>query len=389
MLEAGKAYRCFCSPQVLQTKRRQAEKQKKAFLYDQKCRHLSETEINRLVKLKMPFAIRLKLNPGETTFDDIIRGEIIVNHRELDDFVILRSNGSPVYHLAVVVDDYDMNITDVIRGDDHLSNTPKQILIYQAIGWQIPNFGHVPLIHGFDGSRLSKRHGSTSVGDYRQTGILSAALFNYLCLLGWSPGDDRELMPRHDIIKSFTPQRISKKNAIFDEKKLRWINHKYLSQLPLDQLLQHLMQYMSESEKAIYHANPDNYAALVQLLIPRSQTIKEIYHSGLFFFNDPVEYEEKGITKYFMTEKSLQYLQTLHGLLSDSDLFQEDNVEDLIRHQASATGIKAGDLIHPLRLALTGVTASPGIFEILVILGKQASIRRLESAIQYVKKLNV
>ena len=228
LLKTGKAYRCFCTVALLQKERRRAEADRTAFLYDGRCARLSAEQIQTNLDNALPYALRLAIGKGETVFNDAVRGSVCVDHNQLDDFIILRSDGTPVYHLAVVVDDHDMGVTHVIRGDDHLSNTPKQILIYQALGWRVPQFGHLPLIHGMDGGRLSKRHGATSVEDFRSRGILADALFNYLCLLGWSPGDDKEIMSQKELITLFSLNRVNKKNAIFDEKKLDWINGKYL-----------------------------------------------------------------------------------------------------------------------------------------------------------------
>lgn len=385
LLDDGKAYRCFCSPELLQKERKEAEKEKKAFQYDGRCRRLSKEDIKSYLKAKRPFALRLKVDEGETVFNDLIRGKVSVSHRELDDFVILRSDNTPIYHLAVVTDDHDMQVTHVIRGDDHLSNTPKQILINQALSWQIPVFAHVPLIHGFDGARLSKRHGATSVGELKEKGILAQALFNYLCLLGWAPGDDREIMSRDELVSIFSLERVNKKNAVFDQKKLEWINGKYLSMQESADIIQLLEPTMTRTERDTVDQKRVAFGKLVDLVKIRAQTVHEISSGVRFFFSDPESYEEKGIEKHFKKEKVQSHLELLRNTLNSANPFQADKLEQLIRDLADSINLKAGDLIHPLRLALTGLTTSPGIFEVLEILGKETVIRRLDAALEFVE----
>jgi len=387
LLKRGKAYRCFCTSERLQEERKKAESKKEAFLYDQHCRGLSPIEIESNLKKNMPFTLRLKLEQGQTSFNDRIRGEVTVDHAELDDFIIQRSDGSPVYHLAVVVDDHHMGVTHVVRGDDHLSNTPKQILIYRAMDWNIPVYGHVPLIRGLDGARLSKRHGATAVEDFKEKGILGDALFNYLCLLGWSPGDDREIMSREEIIASFSLERIGKKDAVFDDKKLRWMNGKYLSEQKSEHILHLLQPKLTAIKYKKVENERQNYLLLLDLVKIRVQTIDEIIDDTEFYFTEPERYEEKGVNKYFREGESSILLKGLLGSLKTTDEFSAENTEIIIRDLAESMGIKAGNLIHPLRLALTGKTTSPGIFDVMQILGKSEVIKRIKRAIEYVEGL--
>ncbi len=381
LLEKGKAYRCFCTPDMLQEERKRAEANKKAFLYNGRCRQLIASEIESNLKNNKTFTLRLRIDDGETTFNDLIRGGVTVKHVELDDFVILRSDRSPVYHLAVVVDDHDMGITHVVRGDDHLSNTPKQILIYEALGWQIPIYAHVPLICGFDGARLSKRHGATAVEEFKEKGFLPDALFNYLCLLGWAPGDDRELMSRDEIVSSFSLDRISKKDAIFDEKKLKWMNGKYLSQQSNNHLTNLLGPILAKNEQVKIEKDRQNFLFLIDLVKTRAQTVNEIYENIEFYFSDPGSYEEKGVDKYFRNDDAIDLLDRLMSQLIKEENFDAENMEKIVRELADTLGIKAGTLIHPLRLALTGRTTSPGIFDVMQILGRETVIRRIEKAL--------
>jgi glutamyl-tRNA synthetase len=387
LLEKGKAYRCFCKSERLQKERISAETIKEAFLYDRHCLNLTPLDIESNLKKKMPFTLRLKLDQGQTSFNDQIRGEVTVDHAELDDFVIQRSDGSPVYHLAVVVDDHDMGVTHVVRGDDHLSNTPKQILIYQALNWDIPVYAHVPLIRGLDGARLSKRHGATAVEDFKERGILADALFNYLCLLGWSPGDDREVMSREEIIASFSLGRIGKKDAVFDEKKLRWMNGKYLSETESGEILSLLRAKLTTENYRKVDNDRQNFLFLIDLLKTRVQTIDEIFENTEFYFTDPKIYEEKGVNKFFRDNNSLTLLDHLLSSFTNMDDYSAENAEVIVRNLAESMNIKAGTLIHPLRLALTGKTTSPGIFDVIQILGTSVVIRRIEKAIEYVEGL--
>lgn len=387
LLDDGNAYRCFCRPETLQEERKRAEAKKSAFLYDGRCARLSAEEIQSNLDNGLSYTLRLAVKEGETAFDDAVRGRVRVDHSELDDFIIIRSDGTPVYHLAVVVDDHDMGVTHVIRGDDHLSNTPKQILIYQSLGWEVPQFSHLPLIHGIDGGRLSKRHGATSVEEFRSKGILSDALFNYLCLLGWAPGNDKEIMSRQELINLFSLDRVNKNNATFDEKKLEWINGKYLSFCSNDQIINLLGEILSDSEAESVENEKESFTQLIELVKIREHTLTNIYQSVSFFFMDPDHYEEKGVEKYFKNNNALNLLEKLKFHLKQANYFEAAALETDIRSLAEDLGIKAGVLIHPLRLALTGRVASPGIFDVLQIIGREKVIRRLNNAIRFMEML--
>jgi glutamyl-tRNA synthetase len=387
LLAGGKVYRCFCTPESLKAERQRAEAEKKAFVYDGRCQRLTSESVQSNLNAKKPFALRLKIVKGETVFDDLIRGEITVNHDELDDFVILRSDGTPMYHLAVVVDDHDMEVTHIIRGDDHLPNTPKQILIYQALGWKLPLYAHLPLVHGFDGARLSKRHGATSVDEFREKGYLPEALFNYLCLLGWAPGGDREILSRDEIISLFSLEKVNKKNAVFDEKKLKWMDGKFLSQQSSADIIDLLRPIMNNTEWDLVGKNRNSFEHLIDLVKTRAQTLPEVYEAIKFYFNDPPEYDEKGLNKYFRDENALDLLKRIENVLKDTTIFGAEKLEEIIRNLAELMSIKAGDIIHPLRLALTGFTVSPGIFDVMQILGKEVVLRRINKAIDFIGDL--
>jgi glutamyl-tRNA synthetase len=292
-----------------------------------------------------------------------------------------------MYHLAVVVDDHDMEVTHIIRGDDHLPNTPKQILIYQALGWKLPLYAHLPLVHGFDGARLSKRHGATSVDEFREKGYLPEALFNYLCLLGWAPGGDREILSRDEIISLFSLEKVNKKNAVFDEKKLKWMDGKFLSQQSSADIIDLLRPIMNNTEWDLVGKNRNSFEHLIDLVKTRAQTLPEVYEAIKFYFNDPPEYDEKGLNKYFRDENALDLLKRIENVLKDTTIFGAEKLEEIIRNLAELMSIKAGDIIHPLRLALTGFTVSPGIFDVMQILGKEVVLRRINKAIDFIGDL--
>jgi glutamyl-tRNA synthetase len=277
-----------------------------------------------------------------------------------------------------------MGITHVVRGDDHLSNTPKQILIYQALGWPIPMYAHVPLISGFDGARLSKRHGATAIEDFKEKGFLPDALFNYLCLLGWAPGDDREKMSREEIISSFSLERITKKDAVFDEKKLKWMNGKYLSEEDQDYIVGLVRAKLTPQNQQKIEEDRQNFLFLIDLVKTRAQTVEEIIENTDYYFTDPESYEEKGVNKYYKNDDSLDLLERLLSSLKKVEDYRAENTEKIIRDLADSMDLKAGTLIHPLRLALTGRITSPGIFDVIQILGGSTVVRRIENAINFI-----
>ncbi len=389
LLEAGKAYRCFCTKEELEDKRKYAEAHKINQRYDGTCRYLSQEQINKNLQANKPFSLRFRVESGTVVYEDLIHGRTEIANDTLDDFILLRSDGTPTYQLAVVTDDHNMGVTHVLRGDDHIANTNKQILLYRALGWDQPVFGHIPLILGPDKVRLSKRHGAASVEEFREQGILPEALFNYLCLLGWAPGDDRELMTREELIKAFDPQRINHSPAVFDYQKLLWINAKYLANMPLKELMPHVNRWMKEYRFTVPDGRQEAFELLVKLLQPRSQTIRELTEQLTVFFKQPDTYEEKGIKKYFEKETSAELLLAVTAELKQAKAALFNNIEKLeqtIRKFAEAQDVSAAKVIHPLRLALTGKTTSPGIFEMLYILGYEESLNRLDRAVNYIRK---
>ncbi|MBN1779534.1 glutamate--tRNA ligase [bacterium] len=383
LLEQGRAYRCFCTPELLEEKRESAVKAGTKFKYDRTCLNLTDEQIQIQLEENNPFTLRFRTPDGRTDFDDLVHGSIRVSNEEIDDFIILRSDGSPVYQIAVVADDHDMGVTHVIRGDDHLSNTPKQILLYTALGWHVPRFGHVPLILGEDKKRLSKRHGATSVGAYREMGILPDALINFLALLGWSPGDDREMMDKNTLTGLFSLDRISKKPAVFNAQKLNWMNAQYISQAGSGYLFEQLMPGLVKTRMVQLPVSNEQRTytiRVIDLIKSRLRNLNEFYLQARYFFQDPEEYEDGAVRKHWSGTDVSERLNQLSEALGQCGDWSEARLEKLIRGLAENQGIGAGKLIHPLRLAVTGLGSSPGLFEVMAVLGKETVMRRLSSA---------
>jgi glutamyl-tRNA synthetase len=300
LLERGAAYRCFCTAAELEERRREAEGNKESFKYDRRCDRLPADEVQRRVDAGMPYVLRFRVPDGTTEWDDLVHDRIAFPNKDIEDFVVLRSDGTPIYNMAVVSDDIAMGITLVMRGDDHISNTPKQILLYRALGAPLPQFAHLPMIHGLDGKKLSKRHGATAVADYQHQGILPTAMLNFLALLGWSPGGDREVMTVPEMIELFSPDGLQKKAAVFDTKKLEWMNGQHLSLIALDELAPRVTTAIVAAGLATreeLEARRDWYFALLDLLRVRARTIDDIVRQATTYFRDAIEYDPDAVAK--------------------------------------------------------------------------------------------
>jgi len=386
LVRRGVAYPCFCTPEELKGKRELALRTTGEYKYDRKCYNLSRNEVEEKLKKDIPRVIRFHVPEGETTFIDGIRDRVTVQNQEIDDFIILRSDNTPVYQIAVVIDDHDMGITHVIRGDDHLSNTPKQILIYQAMGWTVPGFAHVPMILGPDKKRLSKRHGATSVEEYKKAGYLPQAVVNFLALLGWSPGDDREIMSMKEMVEEFTLERVSKNPAVLDETKLTWMNSQYLTRMDSRELLRTVVDLLKEAgliNESFVEQNESYLLQYIDLIKGRTKKLTDFVEWGRYFFKDPEVYEQKAVEKYWKKEGVVDLLRKLNEQLKSIKLWKAEEIEKIMRSLADENGIGAGKVIHPTRLALTGFGVSPGLFELMEVLGKERVIRRLGKAIDY------
>ena len=383
--ENGSAYRCFCTPAELDERRREAESRKEAFKYDRRCDRLPPEEVARRVAAGMPFVVRFRVPEGTTAWDDLVHDRIEFPNKDIDDFVILRSDGTPIYNMAVVSDDIAMEISIVMRGDDHISNTPKQIQLYRALGAPLPTFAHLPMIHGLDGKKLSKRHGATAVGDYQHYGLLPGAMLNFLALLGWSPGGDREIMTVPEMIELFSVEGLQKKAAIFDPKKLEWMNGQHLSMIPLEELEPRVTPAIVTARLATEEElveRRDWYLRLLDLLRVRSRTIDDIVRQAGPYFLEEIEYDPAAVAKNWKDPaEASALLQAARDALAKVSDWKTESLEASLRGLAEQRGIAAGKVFQPLRVALTGLTVSPGIFEMLVQMGRDLSLKRIDKAI--------
>ncbi|WP_077369340.1 glutamate--tRNA ligase [Anaerosalibacter sp. Marseille-P3206] len=389
LVEEGKAYYCFCTEEDLEVEREEQKEKKLPFRYSGKCSHLSKEEVEKNLKEGKPYVIRIKIpREGTTEIEDLIRGNVSVNNTQLDDYIIMKSNGMPTYNLACVVDDHSMKISHVIRAEEHLSNTPKQFHIYKALGYELPQFAHLSMILAPDRSKLSKRHGATSVEEFRDKGYLKEALVNYLTLLGWSPGENEELFSMEDTLKKFSLDRVSKTAAIYDIDKLTWMNGNYLRDLDLDYIVEEAIPYFIESGLVTEVESKYEYIKrVVDSVREKVKLLPEIAEASAYFFKDIESYDEKGVKKRFMKDGVVELLEKGSEALRDAPAFDIETVERVYRDLIDELGIKGGDIIHPTRLALSGKTVGPGLFDIISILGKEECIKRMNSAILYIKNM--
>ncbi len=386
LIKEGKAYYCFCTPEELDKKRKEAAARKEAPRYDGKCRKLSEGEIKKLEQSGKPKIVRFLLPPvGETVVHDLIRGDVVFKNELLDDFVILKSDGFSTYNFACVVDDHLMEISHVIRGDDHLSNSPRQILLYQAFGWKLPKFAHLPMILGKDKARMSKRHGATSVIAYQDLGYIPEAVLNYIARLGWGHGD-QEIFSREELIEKFTLKGVGKNPAIFDTDKLNWLNGKYIRQILPERLVDLceplLMDAYGKSLGKLGTKLDFEYLKKVVLIChDRLVLIPDIVPLSKYFFTDDFDYDPKAVEKHFKTEHAKKILELLKERLAKLEPFTKDKIEPIFKELAKELDVKLGVVIHPCRLALTGTLQSPPMYDVVEILGKKKVIERLSRAI--------
>ena len=378
LLAEGKAYRCFCSREELDAQRAQAEAAGMGFRYDRRCRNLPPAEIARRMREGAPSTIRFIMDEAEIAWDDAVHGRISFQGRDLDDFVILRSDNSAIYNLAVVSDDIAMEITHVIRGDDHISNTPKQIALYRALSKESPVFAHVPMILGSDGKKLSKRHGATAVGDYQDQGILPAAMRNFLALLGWSPGEDREILQEKEMVRLFSLEGIQKKPAVFDTTKLEWMNGQYLSALPVEELEQPVRRQLEQMDVKVDR----DLRPLIDSVKARSRTILHVAQQVAVRL-DPTRATLDAKGEALLKKMGPAFGRNL-GLAAaaldriDAAGWNPDRLLETLKKVAENEAAKLGDVMQPVRVALTGSTVSEPVNELLAVIGREQSLRRLE-----------
>src|SRR5262245_20241270 len=380
LLGSGHAYYCFCSPESLDQKRKEAAARKAEYTDDRTCLNISAAEVKPRLDNGGCAAVRVRVPDGPVSVNDAVVGDVTIASEMIEDFVLLRSNGQPTYHVSVVVDDIDMRITHVIRGADHISNTPKQILLYRALGSPIPVFAHIPLILGPDKTRLSKRHGATSVTAYQEQGILPEAMRNFLALLGWSPGTDQEIFGDDELIRAFSLQGISKANAVFNPDKLAWFNAQYIARLPHETLVQHLKpEYVKARlwRDSLEKEESEWFRFLIDLYRPRAKVLQAFPKQSRMFLIDHVEYDQAAVDKFLKDDTIRGHLKTLSERLEALPEFTHQSAETVVRELAEGLGIKAGTLMNAARVALTGQAVAPGLFDVMMLLGREKTVERL------------
>ena len=391
LVASGHAYRCFCKPDDLKAERVAAEAAGKSWNYDRRCTLLDADEIARRVAFGDTYAIRFLVPSGTIAFDDLVHGRIEFDNANIEDFVVIRSDTYPTYHLSVVVDDVDMQVTEVVRGDDHISNTPKQVLLYEAMGAAVPKFAHVPLILGPDKKRLSKRHGATSVGEYEKQGYLPEAMVNFLALLGWSPGDDQEVFTRQELIDRFALEGISGGNAVFNPEKLDWFNQQHLMRLPAADVLRRIrpdLEALGWWSDDFVGSKSGCIARVIELLKPRAKKLCDIAPQMRAFLSDDLVFDEAAVKKHLGDSSISGHLQAWASVIETIEPFAAAPLEAALRALAESRGIKPGVLIHATRVAVTGQGNSPGLFEVLELIGRARVIQRLSEMKSGINSMN-
>ncbi len=379
LLAAGGAYECFCTPEELESRREEARQAGRPPKYDGRCRDLSAAQRSALRAQGRTAALRLRLPPPEKlVVHDLIYGDVEFDTAELDDFVIVKSDGLPAYNFGVVVDDTAMAITHVIRGDEHLSNTPKQILLYRALGYDLPIFAHVPMILGPDRHKLSKRHGATSVDEFRDRGFVPEALVNYLALLGWSSPDGREILTFEEMARTFDLERVSKSAAVYDEDKMTWMNAQYLRRLPPLDLCERAASWLDAAGVPWRQADPTWLTAVVEAVRERVRTLTELPDAVRYFFAPPGSLDPEGVRRH-MRDGTPALLAAAADRLESLPAFSAETAEAAYRALAEERAVKPAEIIHPTRLVLTGRTVGPSLFLVIALLGRDETCRRLRA----------
>lgn len=386
LVAKGKAYYCFCTPERLQTLREEQEKQKlPQAKYDKHCLHLSKEEVEKNLAAGIPKVVRLNVEPNHTIkFDDIIRDHVEFESNNVDDQVLIKSDNYPTYHLANVVDDHLMKITHVIRGEEWLSSTPKHVLLYDAFEWERPIFAHLPLLLNPDRSKLSKRQGDVAVEDYRDKGFLKEALINFVALLGWNAGDDKEFYYMNELVESFSLERVNKAGAVFDLQKLNWLNAEHLRKKSSEELLLDLKLEIQKSKFKDQNYSDEYLSLIIEAMKERVSFVKEFIENCTYFYEAPTVYEQKAIEKNWKPETPEQ-LKKLNSEFSNLSNPTKEDFEHALLKASEDLNIGKGKLIHPLRLAVSGQSTGPGMFDLLFILGKDEVVKRIETALEKIK----
>lgn len=387
LLETGHGYRCFCTAKNLEIDREAAMAEKRTPMYSRRCHKLSKEEVDQRVAAGEPFAIRLFIPSGETSFDDMVSGNITRQNVDIEDLIVARSDGSAVYNLAVVIDDHEMGVSHVIRGNDHTSNTFKQIHLYRAFGWEVPRFGHVPLILRPDKKKVSKRLGDKDVGEYRHEGIIPEAMFNYLSLLGWSPKTDREIYKIQELVNIFDPEHFNPSNAVFDEEKLVAFNKEHIQLLAPDDLVARVEPLFIDAgllSAADAVARRSYTASIVTLLKERVRRLGDFVNLGKYFFQFDFNYDPDAAAKQF-SPASAELLDAFQFRLAALGTFDAAAIESALSTLADERGVKKAALIHPTRLAVSGMSVGPGLYDLLALLGQTTVVERLARAVSHIR----
>jgi glutamyl-tRNA synthetase len=388
LVSDGHAYYCYCTPERLQKERDEAERRGSGWMYDRRCLTLPPEQIAEFEATGAPRAVRFRLPAGETRFTDLVHGPLTFDHAHIEDFVILRSDNHPTYHLSVVADDVDMRITQVIRGDDHISNTPKQLLLYGALGAAEPEFAHVPLILGPDKKRLSKRHGATSVTEYRREGYLAEAMVNFLALLGWSPGDGAEVLTKDELTERFSLDGISGGNAVFNPEKLEWMNTQHMARLTAAAIVELVRPHLESA--GLWSAELEStrrawLEQVIDLVKPRVRRLPDVVTQLRPYLMQDVSYDDSAVAKHLSAPDLAGSVAALTDAYRGLDHFDASTTESALRDTAAARGVKAATLIHATRVAVTGQAVSPGLFDVLHVLGRDRTVARLSQLERYLR----
>ena len=384
LLDEGKAYKCFCTKEELDATRARAAAEKRPPRYSGACKKLTPDQIH--AKGDAPYVIRFRVPEGITVIDDIIQGRVRTENKEFDDFVIVKPNGDPIFHLAVVVDDGLMEITHVVRGDDHLTNATRHVMLFEALGYQVPQFAHMPLVHDEKGQKYSKRLHGANVLDWRNDGYLPETLINYLALLGWTPEDGTELLTRADLIKKFSLERAGSSASRFDLKKVQWLNGQHIRMLEVEDLRDRLIPRMEAGGLDTSAKSPEWLTRMTAICQEKIKTLNEIVAYTDFFFSDPAEYEEKAVRKHWMAPGALKAMAEVLDAMEPVPEWTADALRAAYESLVERTGNSLGHYVHPTRLALTGKSIGPGLFELAELLGKETSLARMRRAIEFINR---
>ena len=391
LLDQGKAYRCFCTPERLAEMRKEQEARKEGTGYDGQCLRLSPEEVARRMDEGEPSVVRFKVpRDGQTTFMDVVRGGITFDNCLLDDFVLVKSDGYPTYQFANVVDDHFMRVTHVIRSEEWISSTPKHVLLYKAFGWKPPEFAHPPLILGPDRSKLSKRHGAVAFLEFKERGFLPEAMINYLALVGWTPGIEQEIFTVQELIERFSLEGIVNHPVIFDIQKLEWMNGVYIRECDLDRLTELCVPYLQRTELVSECPSDEDLVYIREVIAleqERMKVLSDIVELARFFFEEEPEYDEKGVSKWLGKEHVPELLRTLIARLRELSEFGIEGIEMVVREVGEEMGVSGGQVIHPLRMAVTGRMVGPGLFETMSVLGRDRVLARLNRTLDMLSEV--